>query len=303
MNGNVHPPVSVIIAAHNRWPETKQCLDAVLQSDYPRFEVVFVDSGSTDETPLEIKAYPVTHLRVGSEVWWSEAVNIGINHVLQTDSEFVLLLDSDCVVESDTIAGLVKAASRLPGVVIAPLTLDHASKRVRWAGKRIHWWFPLYEYFSKNPSQYIESWNGISVLPTDVVYGKGTMIRKQALLTIGLLRHELFPQYDADADWSIRARASGFRLAILPEIRIQEIHEDRLPVRFWSLASYVSQRSVVQLKTVYRFFKYCSPYKRSYVLLLVPFYLEFAWRCTKGFLKNMLGLDAFSRERRTRISK
>lgn len=53
--GDVHfthdePPLSVIICAHNESENLRKNLPAILEQDYPRFEVIVINDGSTDET-------------------------------------------------------------------------------------------------------------------------------------------------------------------------------------------------------------------------------------------------------------
>lgn len=50
------PPVSVIIASKNHSEELKKNLPPILQQDYPRFEVIVVNCGSTDETDIVLNA-------------------------------------------------------------------------------------------------------------------------------------------------------------------------------------------------------------------------------------------------------
>lgn len=53
--GDVHfthdePPLSVIICAHNESENLRKNLPAILEQDYPQFEVIVINDGSTDET-------------------------------------------------------------------------------------------------------------------------------------------------------------------------------------------------------------------------------------------------------------
>jgi glycosyltransferase involved in cell wall biosynthesis len=52
------PVVSVIIPAHNESRHLEECLPSVLAQDYPTFEVILVDNGSTDDTTAVCKRFP-----------------------------------------------------------------------------------------------------------------------------------------------------------------------------------------------------------------------------------------------------
>ncbi|WP_106830902.1 glycosyltransferase [Parabacteroides pacaensis] len=53
----VHPPVTVIVYAKNESENLKRFLYTVLQQDYPEYQVVVVNDGSTDESDDVLKRY------------------------------------------------------------------------------------------------------------------------------------------------------------------------------------------------------------------------------------------------------
>jgi len=54
------PHVSVIILNWNGWKDTIECLETVLKSDYPVFNVILIDNNSQDESIKEIKKWANT---------------------------------------------------------------------------------------------------------------------------------------------------------------------------------------------------------------------------------------------------
>lgn len=56
-----YPAVSVIIVAKNESMELKKNLPFILNQDYPDFEVIVVNSGSTDESDMVVKSFQQNH--------------------------------------------------------------------------------------------------------------------------------------------------------------------------------------------------------------------------------------------------
>ena len=51
------PPLSVIICARNESANLRQFLPAILEQDYPQFEVIVINDGSTDESEEVLSAF------------------------------------------------------------------------------------------------------------------------------------------------------------------------------------------------------------------------------------------------------
>ncbi len=90
---NRHPLVSVIIPAYNRAGMLRQAVDSVLEQDYRPTEVLVIDDGSVDETPVVLSAYEDRIRCFRQEnAGVSAARNTGIR---ASRGEFIAFLDSD----------------------------------------------------------------------------------------------------------------------------------------------------------------------------------------------------------------
>ncbi len=108
-NDTFTPFVSVIVPARNEEKVIAQTITALLQSDYPKFEVIVIDDGSTDETAAEVKRAVGVDARVRlfqcENRGKSEALNFGLS---QSRSDIVIAMDADTHFERDTIRKLVR---------------------------------------------------------------------------------------------------------------------------------------------------------------------------------------------------
>jgi GT2 family glycosyltransferase len=100
-----HPKVSVVVASYNGQRTLKACLDSLAQLNFPDYEVILVDDGSTDTTRELAKAHPkIRYLRHERNLGLSAARNTGI---AAASGEIVAFTDSDCRADEDWLYYLV----------------------------------------------------------------------------------------------------------------------------------------------------------------------------------------------------
>ncbi|MBP1912520.1 glycosyltransferase [Thermococcus stetteri] len=101
------PKVSVIIPAYNEGERCRSAIEAALAQDYPDFEVIFVDDGSTDNTydiassilNPRLKVFRIEH---GGK---AKALNFGLS---KASGEIIVTTDADSVLEKDAVKELVR---------------------------------------------------------------------------------------------------------------------------------------------------------------------------------------------------
>jgi mycofactocin system glycosyltransferase len=105
------PPVSVVVTVRNDGTPLRHCLDALADLDYPEYEVIVVDDGSTDETSDVVASHPLD-LRLVSVGAARDPLGIGASRnrgVGAARHEVVAFTDADCRPRSDWLAALVPA--------------------------------------------------------------------------------------------------------------------------------------------------------------------------------------------------
>jgi biofilm PGA synthesis N-glycosyltransferase PgaC len=106
LSSSFAPPVTVIVPAYNEARVLDEAIAALLALDYPAYEVIIVDDGSTDDTATIARRWEGRHgnalVRVLTKANGGKAtaLNAGIAHAKYA---FVLCMDADSWIEPQTL--------------------------------------------------------------------------------------------------------------------------------------------------------------------------------------------------------
>lgn len=106
---NQFPKVSIIVPAYNEEVNAVKTINNLLLQDYPNFDIVFVDDGSTDKTLSMISDIfgknSKLNIHTKPNGGKASALNFGINLTLV---DFVICIDADTQLKTDAISQLMK---------------------------------------------------------------------------------------------------------------------------------------------------------------------------------------------------
>ena len=187
--------------------------------------LIVVDNGSTaadDVAALETGlAGRATLVRLETNRGYAAACNEAARIALAEGMEYVLWLNNDVLFETGMLEALVEHMDSAPGVAAAAaaaVTVDAETGRtVLGAGMDYSIW--------RGRVRHRHEGIPIGELPVnrysvEVLAGTCVMARLDALRRIGGLDESYF-MYGEDVDWSIRARAAGYELHVVPQARVR----------------------------------------------------------------------------------
>jgi GT2 family glycosyltransferase len=176
---------------------------------------ICVDNGSTDGSDLAVEERlpDVELIRTGANLGFAGGNNVGIRRALERGADWVLLLNNDAVAEPGLPQALERAVALRPDAgLLACLILGEDGSTVQYAGASYH---PRFGYSGR-----VDTTPPSSVRDVDRADGAAVAVSRRAAERAGLLDDALF-LYVEDVDWSLRLRAAGFAVVLVPDARVR----------------------------------------------------------------------------------
>lgn len=235
--------VSIVIVNYKTPQLTVDCLSTLDKenSKSGQLNTLIVDNNSGDDSVIKINAafsknswHRVALIQSKFNKGFSSGNNIGIK---ASDSEFVLLLNSDTIVRPGAIEQLVKTLQDNPQMGMASPRLEWPDGTAQESCFRFH--RPINELIrsaATGPITRLLNNYEVPLRVTDrLSYPEWTsfaavLIRKQVFEDIGLLDEGYFMFFE-DVDFCKRAREAGWQIIHNPEARIVHLRGGSSPVK------------------------------------------------------------------------
>lgn len=97
-----HAKISIIVPAYNEERTITQCIQSLLKLDYPNYEIILIDDGSTDNTYQLANKMKATNLKVihQENKGKSQALNNGIQN---STGEIIITVDADTTIDKQAL--------------------------------------------------------------------------------------------------------------------------------------------------------------------------------------------------------
>ncbi|GAB1596078.1 poly-beta-1,6-N-acetyl-D-glucosamine synthase [Lysobacter claricitrinus] len=105
-----HPPVSILVPCHNEARQLDETFAALKKIDYPDFEIVAINDGSTDATATMLDAFAASHQRLrvihlARNAGKAMALNVG---ALAARHELLVCIDGDTLLDAHAVTWFVR---------------------------------------------------------------------------------------------------------------------------------------------------------------------------------------------------
>ena len=228
-----NPKVLVLILNYNGKHLLDDCITTYLSNDYPNFEIIIIDNGSTDGSDDYVReTYPkVICIHTVKNLGYSGGFNVGLQYAFnERNADFALITNNDVKVDSKVISALVVAAQEDPlrGFITGkvyyfdqPDVLQSVGKYehpVRWNGEHIG-------SHEVDTGQYDQPSERFFI---DDIF---TLVRRDVFEKIGGYDTTYFLQCE-EYDWQARAKLAGYKFFYTPEAKIW--HKESMTIGKWS---------------------------------------------------------------------
>jgi GT2 family glycosyltransferase len=213
--------VSIIILNWNSLGVTADCLESLKKIDYPAYDIVVVDNGSSgnDADVLEEKYAGYIHLiRNKENLGYAAGIDAGISYVTANlDSGYVLLLNNDTIVDPLFLKLLVEAgeADSASGIIGPKVYYYDYPDRLQSAGNTIDMYTGR---FTMVGSKQVDKGQYDHIKETDY-FAPCLLIKHKVIEDIGVLDEKYFCYWE-DVDYCTRARRRGYKITYVAASKI-----------------------------------------------------------------------------------
>ncbi len=317
----MQPLVSVAIVNYNGETVIETCLASVTKTDYPMFEIIVFDNGSTDKGPELVKKFLRDHQHIrlienAENVGPAEGRNLAIG---ASRGQYVILLHSDTVVDPGWMGKLLVVLESDPSIGAAQckiLLYDHPDRfdsvGVKMdahgcpisIGKRTGFLEkPSHAAFDENSCE-LDRGQYDNIREVFATTFCATAVRKSVLSYTGSFDPDLFGSLE-DIDLSWRIRLAGYKIVCVPGAIVYHrggIASTRQELRNDMSTAFSRNRLIMLIKN-YSFGNLLNlaPSITAWYFSIMMFCLLFDRRLflnyTTGIIQNLLGMKKTIKKR------
>ena len=208
--------ISIVVIGYNGERFLKKCLDSIFCQTYEKYEVIYVDNASSDNSLYIAQKYPIKIVKLEKNIGFAGGCNTALSYC---KGKFIFFINQDTIASQNLLSELMDNIKDNKVAIVYPHICDYKE-------------YPRIGTY-RCPLHFIPSIGALmygvpSFKPIDVNFATGTafIIRKEILQDLEyLFDHRLFMYYE-DVDLSIRLVTKGYIIKWVPTAYVWHRYEN-----------------------------------------------------------------------------
>jgi len=263
--------VSAIVPTYNIKEIALECIESIVNQDYPNLEIIVIDNG-TDGTHAAVKKkYPQIAVHKSSTNLGSTGgMNAGLK---RAKGDYLWFIDHDNILNPDMLSQMVKLTESDPQIgVVTPKIFYWGNRDIIWsAGNSVNMITGVnYSREGKDIGQYNKV-EEVDIAPANF------LVKREVIDKVGFYDDVFWVSYE-DADWCYRVRNAGYKVVYTPKA----VCYHKIPFldkltgkRRWLSRAYLAARNKII------FMRKDSKYFPLFVLLYPAWFLLYTYQAIR----------------------
>lgn len=218
-NNRKFKKVSIILLNYNTSNDLIECINSLENIDYPNYEIIVIDNCSNKNEIRKLESYlekreKCIFIKNDKNTGFAGGNNLGIKYALENKTDYILLLNSDTLVNENFLSVLVDTAEKDKeniAMVTGKILYYPNVEKVWYGGGYIDWGKFIGKHYGEG-----EYDNGQYNEIKSITFSSGCLMLINASLNFEKYLPEEYFMYYEDVDYCAKILNNGFKIMYNP---------------------------------------------------------------------------------------
>lgn len=276
---NPLPKTFIVTINFRKYRDTIECLESLLQQDYPDFQIFILENGSNDSSSEKLATWgkaklgddflsitageiekaaarffkkKVILITSNENLGFAGGNNLVIPIAIKMGARYIWLINNDTIQKEDSLKALVETAQLYDkaGMVCSEVLSFSEPYMIESLGSRLIIPLGIFRHIGKGLKG-----SDVPSVPLEVpyVYGCSFLISEKLVRDIGLMDERYFLVRE-ESDWSLRARRRGWKIYSAPSSIVCHKGSTSIGKRSEVFCYYAVRNTLLFMRKYYPFF-------------------------------------------------